>query len=131
MIRHPLICLAAAAAAAGLVAADAAAARSPRRPSPYDGAWSVVIITERGECDRAYRYSLNIRNNQISYAGEFSFDIEGQVARNGRVRVSVSRGSQRAEGVGRLGYDYGAGVWQGSSPTGECGGRWEAERRDR
>jgi hypothetical protein len=131
MIRHALIYLVTAAAAVGMVAVDAVAAPTLRRPSPYDGAWSVVIITEHGDCDRAYRYSLNIENNQVSYAGEFSFDIEGQVARNGRVRVSVSRGSQRAEGVGRLGRDYGTGVWQGASPTGICSGRWEAERRER
>ena len=26
--------------------------------TPFDGAWSVLIVTDRGTCDRAYRYAL-------------------------------------------------------------------------
>lgn len=133
MMRQAVIAVVTGAATFGMVAVDAVAARSPRssvQPSPYDGAWSVVIITERGDCDRAYRYALNIENNQVSYAGDFSFDVSGQVARNGRVRVSVAQGNQRADGIGRLGADYGEGVWEGHSPTGACSGRWVAERRE-
>src|SRR5262249_49779943 len=46
--------------------------------SPYDGAWSVLIVTTRGDCDRAYRYGISIINGYIRYEG-------GMVAMSGRV----------------------------------------------
>ena len=46
---------------------------------------------------------------------------------NGAVSVFVSRGNQRADGVGRLSASGGGGKWK--SAKGECSGRWTAERR--
>ncbi len=31
---------------------------------PYDGNWSVLIVTDSGSCDRAYRYALRIADGQ-------------------------------------------------------------------
>jgi hypothetical protein len=94
----------------------------------YDGHWSVLIITDRGICDRAYRYGIDIRNGAMHYDGDV-VDIRGRVAGNGATRVVVSRGNQSASGQGRLGRNFGQGVWRGAG-TGEiCSGRWEAERR--
>jgi hypothetical protein len=42
-----------------------------------DGTWSVLIITEKGECDAAYRYAVKIANGQVSYAGDASLDMAG------------------------------------------------------
>ena len=33
--------------------------------TPFDGAWSVLIITDRGTCDRAYRYALRIADGRV------------------------------------------------------------------
>ena len=33
---------------------------------PYDGKWSVLIVTDAGTCDRAYRYALDIANGRIT-----------------------------------------------------------------
>ncbi len=33
--------------------------------TPFDGLWSVSIITDAGDCDRAYRYALRIQNGRI------------------------------------------------------------------
>jgi hypothetical protein len=96
--------------------------------SGFDGLWSVTIVTDKGTCDRAYRYPLRIANGQIYQAseGDQSFNIFGHVQPSGRVVVAVSRGGQRADGNGRLSGRQGHGVW--SSPAG-CAGRWEADRR--
>jgi len=95
----------------------------------FDGHWSVVIITESGSCDPAYRYRLRIQNGVVHYDGEADVNVSGRVDPNGAVRVSVARGQQRADGAGRLGGDAGSGTWSGASTADRCRGRWEAERR--
>ena len=93
----------------------------------FDGTWSVLIVTERGTCDRAYRYPVRISHGSVGYAGEASFNVTGQVGANGAVTVTVSRGSQSASGSGRLSLTDGSGHWRTAS--GECSGTWSAERR--
>ena len=78
-----------------LWSAPAAVARTP-----FDGKWSVLIVTDAGTCDRAYRYGLDIVNGRIFYPDQ-SFDISGRVDARGRVDVSVSAGGQRASGSGQ------------------------------
>jgi hypothetical protein len=96
--------------------------------SQFDGRWSVVIQTDRGNCDRAYRYGLRIQNGNVAYAGDAAFAISGQVLRNGKVHVRVSRGSSYADGHGQMSRDSGSGTWRGVG-MGVCSGRWFAERR--
>ena len=102
---------------------------SARAQSKFDGAWSVLIITEAGDCDRAYRYGVSIERGRVIYRGESGVEVSGRVDRNGRTSVTVRRGDQRAMGSGRLFGSRGAGTWRGTSPTAQCSGRWEAERR--
>ena len=94
----------------------------------YDGRWSVSIITDKGTCDRGYRYAIFIRNGVLYYKGDV-VDINGRVARSGVVSVMLSRGNLSANGQGRLGRDFGQGVWRGAGGSDSCSGRWEAERR--
>jgi hypothetical protein len=99
---------------------------SPATSAPgHDGLWSVVIVTERGTCDRAYRYPIRISRGTVLNAGDSPVSITGRVGDNGSLTVTVSHGNQRATGSGRLNGTQGAGSWRG----GECSGRWEAERR--
>jgi hypothetical protein len=93
----------------------------------YNGTWSVLIVTEKGTCDRAYRYPVKIENGSVGYAGTASFNVSGTVGDNGAVIVTVSRGSQSAKGTGRMSLSDGAGTWTAGS--GECSGTWTAERR--
>jgi hypothetical protein len=93
----------------------------------FDGNWSVLIVTEKGTCDRAYRYPVRISNGSVGYAGEASFNVSGRVGANGAVTVTVSRGSQSATGSGFLSSTDGSGRWTAGS--GECSGTWTAERR--
>ena len=39
----------------------------------FDGGWSVLIVTEKGTCDRAYRYPVKIENGSVGYAGTASY----------------------------------------------------------
>jgi hypothetical protein len=100
-----------------------------RAQSAFDGSWSILIITDTGECDRAYRYGIRIVRGQIVYDGEAGVTFTGHVERNGRVAAAVGRGEQSATASGRLSASSGAGTWKGQSSTGACSGRWEAERR--
>ena len=106
----------------------------PASPAPisaakpnFDGTWSVLIVTEKGTCNRAYRYPVRISNGSVGYAGEAAFNVSGKVGDNGSVIVSVSRGSQSAKGTGRMSAYDGSGTWVAAS--GECSGTWTAERR--
>lgn len=95
--------------------------------TPYDGAWTVLIVTERGSCDRAYRYGVEIVDGIVRYDGAVNFT--GQVAKNGNVRVSVAGGNSRASGSGKLSRNTGAGNWVGYSGSDACSGYWQAQRR--
>ena len=107
---------------AGALGAAAPAAATPN----YDGLWSVVIVTEKGSCDRAYRYPVRISNGAVQNDGPSLINVSGKVGGNGAVTVMVSAGDKSANGTGKLSGKIGGGVWAGGS----CAGRWEAERRD-
>lgn len=94
--------------------------------TPFDGHWSVVIITNRGECDPTFRYGLQITDGTIS-ADVAS--VQGRVSAAGIARVTVQSGDQSATGSGRLSGDRGGGVWRGNGMRGSCSGTWIAERR--
>lgn len=91
----------------------------------YDGQWSVVIVTEKGDCDRSYRYPVRIENGALNNAGSVPVTISGKVGGNGAIIVFVSYGDKQAKGSGRLTANSGSGSWSG----GACAGTWSAERR--
>ena len=126
-----MICLAhmtrTAAVTAFVVLSPASAHAGTIARAAFDGQWSVLIVTEKGRCDRAYRYPVRIENGTVGYAGTASFNISGAVGNNGAVTVTVSRGSQSATGTGRMSATDGSGIWTAGS--GECSGTWSAERR--
>ncbi len=110
-----------------------AAAKAKKQPgqatASFDGLWSVLIITEKGTCDRGYRYAVRIKGGRVGHAdpANSSFRISGNVVGGGAARVNVTRGSQSASGAGRMSANAGTGRWQ--SAKGECSGIWQAERR--
>jgi len=104
----------------------AATAGISSTPAPhYDGLWSVSIVTEKGACDRGYRYPIRISNGTVLNAGDAVVTITGKVAPAGTVTVKVSHGGSSATGSGRLAGGIGEGSWSG----GDCSGTWTAERR--
>ena len=94
----------------------------------FDGSWSVVIITDAGTCDRAYRYGIRIAGGRLHYDGGMGVALSGQVTPTGNVSVSLSQGAAVARGSGRLSRSAGSGRWQGASPNLRCSGHWQAER---
>jgi hypothetical protein len=116
----------AAVAAASLALAVCAFAGEPADARPgFDGNWSVLIVTEQGDCDRAYRYPVRIERGAVTNGGDIAFDISGRVTGNGAITVRVARGDKSASGTGRLNATTGTGKWSG----GACAGTWSAERR--
>jgi hypothetical protein len=109
-----------------IIAASATFAATTSFAVPaYDGVWSVLVVTDKGTCDRGYRYPVRIANGQLVNAGQDPFTITGKVAPTGAITVTVAAGSKSATGTGRLAGDMGGGNWTG----GECSGTWTAERR--
>jgi hypothetical protein len=116
------------------VSAKTPKAKAPPHPKPapainFDGRWSVVIITDAGACDRAYRYGVRISGGRIVYEGDSAAVINGQVDARGNVVVNLRYGQSSASGSGHLTESDGEGRWQGASTSSGCSGHWEAERR--
>jgi hypothetical protein len=103
----------------------AATAIPAKATGHFDGKWSVVVVTTKGECDRAYRYPIAIQGESLVNAGDTAFDISGHVQGNGSVAVKIAYGDKSAQGSGRLSATSGSGSWTGGS----CAGTWTAERR--
>jgi hypothetical protein len=133
-LRSILLSMALVLATTLAAAAKTPKAKAPPQPKPapatnFDGRWSVVIITDTGPCDRAYRYGVRISGGRITYAGDSAAVINGQVDARGNVVVSLRYGQSSANGSGHLTESDGEGRWQGASTSSSCSGRWEAERR--
>jgi hypothetical protein len=107
-------------AAAMFAGADQAAAAG------YDGAWTVLIITQAGSCDQGYSFPVKIAGGRVTSSG--TANITGTVGGGGGVTVTVSKGGSTATGTGKLGATTGAGRWSGRGSAGACSGRWEASR---
>jgi len=100
-----------------------------RAQAGFDGLWTILIVTEAGECDRAYRYAVQIDHGRLVYDGTAGVELTGTVDQSGRVSATVQRGEQGATGTGRLSGGRGRGTWRGKSSASQCSGYWEAERR--
>ena len=109
-----------------LLTASALAVAAPAHATPrFDGTWSVLIVTEKGICDRAYRYPVRIAGGIVGNDGQAGFTVSGRVNTKGAIAVKVTAGDQSANGAGRLAGLTGTGSWR----AGECSGRWTAEKR--
>jgi hypothetical protein len=85
------------------VAASATIATTSTFAVPaYDGLWSVSIVTEKGTCDRGYRYPIRISNGVLANAGDVAVNIAGKVMPTGAITVVVSAAGKSANGSGRL-----------------------------
>ena len=112
-----------------LVAACAVIASPVFARTPYDGAWSVVIMTRAGACEPSFRYGVDISNGAVINSGGAVATVEGRVTPRGAVKVTVRSGNEWAVGSGRLGRYSGGGKWRGQGSSGNCAGTWSAARR--
>jgi hypothetical protein len=93
--------------------------------TPYDGAWTLSIVTERGVCER-YSFPVHITNGKVSFPG--LVNASGNVSAKGAVRVTVSAMGKTASGSGKLGRSSGSGRWAGRSGEDRCSGTWTVQR---
>jgi len=98
-----------------------------RATRAFDGIWSVVLQTTRGNCPAAVRAGVRILGGRLS-AEDKSYGLYGRVAPSGAVQVTVSAAGQTGGAFGRLSREAGRGYWRTSS--GECEGEWTAARRE-
>src|SRR5438270_466705 len=77
--------------------------------APFDGSWSVLIVTRSGPCDPTFRTGVTISNGVVYGSGAAS--ISGRVSPSGAVSVSVSGPAGTAHGSGRLSRTHGSGGW--------------------
>jgi hypothetical protein len=125
-ISLSILCVALFAASVSLPSCAAARDRD-RGGSVFDSSWSLVVETTRGSCPMAVRAGVRILAGQVS-ADDPSYSVDGRVARNGTVRATMYAAGQSGSAHGRLSIGAGRGVWRTSS--GDCSGKWTAERRD-
>jgi hypothetical protein len=93
--------------------------------TPYDGRWSLSIVTKRGACD-TYNFPVEITNGHVSFPGLNK--ASGRVAAGGAVKVFVSAMGKSASGSGKLSQGSGSGSWNGKSGEDRCSGTWTAQR---
>jgi hypothetical protein len=78
------------AAALSLLASTVAAGAAS---APFDGRWSVLVLTRSGPCDPGYRYEVNVSQGKVIYAGDAAIGMQGTVTPSGQVKVSVGQGA--------------------------------------
>ena len=94
--------------------------------SRFDGQWNLVFLTQRGDCDPSYNFTVDVVNGNISHPNILTF--RGRVAPSGAVRASVRVGQRSASGSGKITGGIGGGVWNGRSGQSRCAGTWAAQR---
>jgi hypothetical protein len=123
-LRRPLRWLPVLAVLATAAAPDTADAAA--RGRAYDGTWTTVFATTRGNCSSGYSVPFLVSGSQVSSAG--GGRVSGLVNRGGAVAVRVSVGASKASGGGRLVGNSGAGSWSGIITGDRCSGTWQATR---
>src|ERR1700688_4942682 len=101
-------------------------ASTAQAQSAYDGAWDLAFVTQRGACDAAYNFTVNVSNGVVSHPNLVRF--RGYVAKSGSVRASVTVQDKYASGSGRLSSTSGRGTWSGYAGNARCSGYWTARR---
>jgi len=97
-------------------------------PNKHDWFLSIEVVTEKGECGRAYRYSVLVENGEARYGGTEPIRVSGRVASNGAVQGSIAYQENRANVTGKLAEGFGGGRWTWAGSR-SCSGSWNAERR--
>lgn len=87
-------------------------------------------MTERGECERLYRYYVVVDGEAVrlrAMMGETSEAPVGALRKDGRIDVTLGQADDPVSVKGQLGAAAGGGRWV--APSRGCAGRWSAEKR--
>src|SRR5262245_837695 len=113
-------------AAAALAAFALPGSADARIGRAYDGIWTTVFATTRGNCSSGYSVPFTVSGGRVLSAG--GGRVSGSVNRSGGVAVAVSVGASYASGGGRLVGNFGSGRWSGIIIGDRCSGTWQATR---
>jgi hypothetical protein len=114
-----------AAAAAALAGLAMLASGQARAAMPFDGNWTVSIMTQSGSCDRTYTFPVSITDGRFDGANGA---LLGTVNPKGGVSVMLGGGDRRGTANGRLTGNAGSGRWSGNATGATCSGSWTARR---
>lgn len=100
-------------------------------PTPYDGSWSMVLVTTSGHCGNI-KIGMAVKGGQISAtSGKFVMHriaLAGRIAGSGATKINGVAGPRKAYGIGKFNRARGVGDWNGTGPSGVCSGYWVANR---
>jgi hypothetical protein len=113
-------------AAATIAALGVPGSAEARGAVSYDGTWTTVFATTRGNCSSGLSVPFLVYGGRVSSAG--GGHVSGSVNRTGGVAVAVSIGASHASGGGRLVGNSGYGRWSGIIQGDRCAGTWQASR---
>jgi hypothetical protein len=105
--------------ALALAAASPAFAGSDNK---YDGAWSVSVVAEKGNCN-PQTWTVIVAGNRLQRVQELPVSASGSIDASGQARFQVAS-MVNADGV--MKDRSGAGRWD--APAQSCSGRWRAAR---
>lgn len=88
----------------------------------FDGQWNVQIASSNAACTTG-SVSIGISNGQVA-SNTATVTASGRVAEAGTISVTLSNGTKRAVGSGRLSGTSGSGTWRAAL----CSGTWTAQR---
>jgi hypothetical protein len=91
--------------------------------APFDGVWSISIVTTKGTCEGGSGLSVKINEGKVA-SGDNQLAVSGRVAEHGGITVTVIQGETKATGSGKLVNAAGFGTWRG----GPCSGTWSAQK---
>src|SRR4051794_39430100 len=97
------------AAAVAAIASSALLCSPAQAEGRFDGLWKTQVITEKGNCHRAYHVPVRIENGRPSYGGPTAFPFAGSISPRGAVRASITLGDSAANIVGQLSGKSGSG----------------------
>jgi hypothetical protein len=107
------------------------AAPATASPSPYDGSWSMVLVTTNGHCG-VIKMGMAVNGGHISAtSGKFvahAIQLAGIIYGSGQTKINGVAGPRQAKGIGRFTKAKGSGKWDGTGPSGVCSGYWVADR---
>ncbi len=91
-LLRPIFAMTIAASLLVMASVPSEAARQARGRSSYDGRWSVVINTTRGDCG-SVRAALQIMGGRV-YSQDPSYQAYGAVGSGGAIRVTIVSGAR-------------------------------------
>lgn len=104
----------------------AAWAPSAEASAHFDGKWTVTVSSSDKRCAVRYAVPIRVDEGQVEYAGMFRADADGEIRKNGDLKVVFEHKKTVVVATGSLKGTSGKGQW--TSPSKDCGGGWVARK---